>query len=55
MTSKEKEQIQQMEEAEYNFTCTSYLKRIHQKCLKNELVSQIDLFSLPIKLNINGE
>ena len=43
-----------MEEGERNFGIWNSIKNLHKKCLNNDLIGEFDLFSIPVKLNLNG-
>jgi hypothetical protein len=58
MTSRDpisKQEIQEVEEGEKNFGIWNSIKSAQKKFINNELVSEFDLFSIPVKLNLNGQ
>jgi hypothetical protein len=43
-----------MEEGEKDFGILNTVKTIHKKVLNNQLVSEFDAFSVPVKLTLKG-
>lgn len=43
-----------MEEGEKDFGVINTLKNIHKKVVNNDLVSEFDVFSVPVKLTLKG-
>ena len=43
-----------MEEGEKDFGILNSINNLHKKVVNNEFVTEFDLFSVPVKLNMNG-
>ncbi len=44
-----------MEQGEKDFGILNSVQSIHKKIVGNELVSEFDVFSVPVKLTLNGQ
>lgn len=50
-----KENIQEMEKGEKDLGILDSAQSLHKKIVSNELVSEFDVFSVPVKLTLNGQ
>lgn len=50
-----KENIQEMEQGEKDFGIINSVQNLHKKVVSNEFVSELDVFSVPVKLTLNGQ